>query len=71
MSGNSIQSIDDLTTVAELANEYPNLFTQKQLEWLVKSRKTNGLEETGAVLKVGRRLYLKRTIFFVWILSQR
>ncbi|QPK65711.1 hypothetical protein IVG45_19160 [Methylomonas sp. LL1] len=65
------KKIYELTTAAELAREHPALFTQRQLDWLIKSRKKNGLQHAGAVLKVGRRLYLDKAVFFQWFLAQR
>jgi hypothetical protein len=63
--------VERLTTAAELACELPKLFTERQLDWLIKSRRKNGLEHAGAVLKVGRRLYLDKPLFFEWFLAQR
>ena len=71
MTNTPMQSISELTTTAELASEYQKLFTQRQLDWLIKSRKKNGLEDVGAVLKVGRRLYIRKSIFFEWFMAQK
>lgn len=68
---NYYQKIQRLTTAAELASEHPKLFTKRQLDWLIKSRRKNGLEHAGAVIKVGRRLYLDKPLFFEWFLAQR
>jgi hypothetical protein len=60
----------DLCKPAELAKEYPELFTDGQLEWLLKTRKKNGLDDSEAILKVSGKLYINKPRFFDWLLRQ-
>ncbi len=62
--------LDDVVTIEALYAEWPNLFTKPQLSWIIKSRYKNGLQTLGGVLKVGRKLYIKKSIFYEWFLSQ-
>ena len=62
---------DQITTPTQLAQENPNLFTQTQINWLLKTRHKNGLTESGAVLKISRKLYINRSLFMDWFLSQK
>ena len=61
----------ELTTTRTLAFENQKLFTKTQLDWLVKFRDDNGLTETGAVIKVSRKLYIHKPKFFAWFLTQK
>ena len=55
--------------------EYPaevrsDLFNDGQVNWMVKKRHENGLEEAGAVIKIGRRLYLHWPKFVGWFVNR-
>jgi len=62
--------LTDLTTPQQLASEFPRLFNETQLNWIVRRREHNGLSEAGAILKVNGRLYVIRPRFFLWMLNQ-
>ena len=63
--------LDDVVTIDSLQAAHPNLFTKPQLSWLVKTRHKNGLEQLGAILKISRQLYIKKSIFIDWFLEQK
>jgi len=63
--------LDDVVTINTLQAAYPHLFTKPQLSWLLKTRHKNGLEQLGAILKISRKLYIKKSIFIDWFLEQR
>jgi hypothetical protein len=63
--------LDDVVTVETLHAAHPDLFTKPQLSWLLKTRHKNGLEQLGAVLKISRKLYFKKSIFINWFLEQK
>ena len=63
--------MNDVVTVDGLQCAYPQLFTERQLNWLLKSRNKNGLEAAGAIIKVGRRLYIKKSVFISWFLNNQ
>jgi len=63
--------LDDVVTIDTLQATHPDLFTKPQLSWLLKTRQKNGLEQLGAVLKISRKLYLKKSIFVDWFLEQK
>jgi len=64
-------SLDDVVTVDTLQAAHPDLFTKPQLSWLLKTRRINGLDHLGAVLKISRKLYIKKSIFIDWFLTQK
>jgi hypothetical protein len=63
--------LDDVVTINTLQAAYPHLFTKPQLSWLLKMRHKNGLEQLGAILKISRKLYIKKSIFIDWFLEQK
>ena len=65
----NIHDLSELDTIDELTARYPDKFTRSQLQWALRFREENGLES--AVVKLGRRLYLHRPTFMVWLVSRR
>ncbi|MCK5869055.1 hypothetical protein BMR07_13450 [Methylococcaceae bacterium CS1] len=63
-------TLTDVCLPKVLVKENPELFTDSQINWLTKTRHKNGLAETGAVLKISRKIYLKKSIFFDWFMQQ-
>lgn len=63
--------LDDVVTISTLQAEYPHLFSKPQLSWLLKTRNKNGLEQLGAILKISRKLYIKKSLFIDWFLGQK
>ena len=66
-----ISDLSDIVTPKQLALENSELLTEKQLEWMLKTRHKNGLAESGAVLKVSEKLYILRPRFRWWFLKQQ
>ena len=65
----NIQDLSELDTIDELTARYPDKFTKSQLQWALRFRDENGLDS--AVVKLGRRLYLHRPTFMLWLVSRR
>jgi hypothetical protein len=55
----------NLKTVATFASSGP--FTESQLRWWIFCATQNGLADTGAVVRVGRRVYIDSDRFEQWI----
>jgi len=64
-------SFDDICLPRTLAFENQKLFTETQLNWQIKARHKNGLQESGAVLKVSGKIYLNRPRYFDWFMRQK
>jgi len=64
-------TLNDVCTPKALVNENPELFTEGQINWLIKTRNKNGLAESGAILKISRKIYLKKSKFFDWFMQQK
>ena len=63
-------TLADACTPETFVKENPELFTESQINWLIKTRKKNGLAESGAILKISRKIYILRTLFFAWFKKQ-
>ena len=68
---NQTQLASNLLTREQLFESRSNLFSRNQIEWLLRNRKTNGLQDEGAIYKVGRRIYIDESKFMSWLSAQR
>ena len=59
----------ELKTVTAFAASGP--FTEAQLRWWIFNEKINGLADHGAVVRIGRRVYVDVNAFDKWIDSQQ
>ncbi len=64
-------TLDDVCTPKTLAKENPNLFTDGQVNWLIKTRRKNGLSDTDSVLKISGKIYIRKSKFFDWFMLQK
>jgi len=56
--------------LADFVECHPDLFSDGQMSWLIRNRARNGLSEAGAVLQVGRKIYINKRKFLEWFMSQ-
>lgn len=57
----------NLVTVAALAKDPANPFTEAQLRWFIFNAATNGLDRLDAIRRVGRRVYIDVPTFHKWL----
>jgi len=57
-----------LVTVSQLSTAIPAL-SQAGIRWLIFTGKENGLEESGAVIRLGRRVLIDEEKFIAWVAS--
>lgn len=55
-----------LMTVRQLAEAQP-AFSESSLRWLLFNAHTNGLDDSGAIVRIGRRVLIDVDKFGVWI----
>jgi hypothetical protein len=55
-----------LLTVRQFSEKHV-AFTQAGLRWVIFNEKSNGLFESGAIVRVGRRVLIDESRFFGWI----
>ncbi|MEO8672929.1 MAG: DNA-binding protein [Tahibacter sp.] len=58
----------NLQSVMQLAAASP--FTEAQLRWWIFEASRNGLAAVGAIVKIGRRVYIDTDRFDDWITAQ-
>jgi hypothetical protein len=58
----------NLETVAAFADRGP--FTAGQIRWFIFCAEQNGLAKAGAIVRVGRRVYIDTGKFDAWIDGQ-
>lgn len=59
----------NLTTVAAVAEAGP--LSENQLRWLIFNARENGLDDHGAIVRIGRRVYFDVDALDLWIDSQQ
>lgn len=58
-----------ILSVEQTAEQIPAL-TQAAIRWHLFNRKTNGLAESGAVIKIGRRVLIDFPNYIEWLKAQ-
>lgn len=46
-------------------------WTEPSIRWLLFNSRENGLDEAGAIVRLGRRVFIDETKFYSWLRSQR
>ena len=62
-------SIEDIKALEAFVKKNPELVTEPRLRWWIFHRKTNGLEESGAVIKRAGRWYVVVPRLKSWLLA--
>lgn len=68
---NQQTTLDNVCSPETLVKENPELLTNSQINWLIKTRHKNGLSETGAILKISRKIYINKSMFIDWFMQQK
>lgn len=61
--------VAQVSTPALFAQRYPNLGSVGSLRWQIFNADTNGLEASGALLRVGRKILIDEQAYFAWLRS--
>jgi hypothetical protein len=64
-------TLEEVFTPEELLKQYPSKFTEPQLTWMLRNRKHNGLEASGAVSMRDRKFYFHKPTFANWLMPQK
>lgn len=59
----------NLETVRTLAQKHPDVITEGSLRWEIFMADENGLKESGAIIRRGRKILIDADRYFVWIYS--
>lgn len=60
--------IDDLFTFKQFVQEQ-NLFSEGALRNIIFKRNDNGLQDSGAIIRYGRKILIDKEKFFSWVKS--
>ena len=61
--------IKDYKPKDQFQKEYESLFSKSQIEWIIRQRENNGLNESGALMKISNRWYIHTDKFTQWFIS--
>ena len=62
-------AIPTILTVKQFTQRHP-AFVESGLRHLIFHRKTNGMAESGAIVRNGRRVLINEEKFFEWLLNR-
>ncbi len=65
----TVESQTRLFTVRQFANRH-QWISEGGLRWLLFRRDSNGLEESGAIIKIGRKILIDEQLFLQWLRQQ-
>ena len=66
----AFEDLENLQRPKKFVQENPELTTDSGMAWLLRNRDTNGLSESGAILKVRNRIFIHKDRFAKWFLSR-
>ena len=61
--------LDSLMQVPRFVRRYPDLTSDNHIRWLIFKRETNGLADSGALIKRAGRWYIDVPQFRQWLLA--
>ena len=61
--------LGDLRSVRQLCEEYPQLFTEGSLRWLIFNAERNGFAR--CVIRTGRKVLIDQTQLRIWLAKHR
>lgn len=64
------QTTPNYLTVSQFVNQHP-AFNTGGLRSLIFNEHQNGLAESGAIIRIGRKVVLDQSKFFAWVQSQQ
>ena len=62
-------NLDDVIDVPAFIERYSQ-FTGNQIRWMIQNRKKNGLADSCAAIKIGKKWYLNVPVFTRWVTQQ-
>jgi hypothetical protein len=63
----TLPDLKNLITVAELAKRYPTILSVGGIRVWLRQRNENNLQESGAIIKISRKLYIDEPKFIDWL----
>jgi hypothetical protein len=60
----------NLETVRTLAQKHPDVLTEGGIRFQIFNKNNNGLKESGAIIRVGRKVLIDTDRYFDWVYNQ-
>ena len=67
----AITRLDELHRPKALVERYPDQFSMSTLRWWIYNSKENGLDEAGAILRIGRAIWIDVPRLQLWMAGHR
>jgi len=67
----TLPDLKNLITVADLSKKYPTILSVGGIRGWLSQRNENGLKESGAIIKISRKLYIDETKFIDWLQTHK
>jgi len=61
--------LNEYKTKEQFIADYKSLFTERQFDWFIRQRANNGLDASGALMKISNRWYVHTDKFTQWFTS--
>jgi hypothetical protein len=61
--------LNEYTVKEQFIEKHKSLFSKAQVEWLIRQRANNGLNDSGALMKISNRWYVHTDKFTQWFSS--
>ncbi len=61
--------LDHIMQVPRFVSRYPDLTSNNHIRWLIFKRETNGLADSGALIKRAGRWYIDLPRFRQWLMA--
>ena len=65
----TLPRLEHLRTVKQLCNDYPGLFTEGSLRWLIFNAEHNGF--AACIIRMGRRIFIDLVALRQWLAKHR
>jgi len=63
-------SLSDLTPIRVFAEQNPSIGSEASLRWQIFCADHNGLAESGAIVRRGRRIFIVEPRYLAWMLGE-
>ena len=64
------QNVRNIQRIAKIAADSNGAITEPQIRWWINQAGNNGLNELGAIIRIGRAVYIDIDLFDRWLTSQ-
>ncbi len=63
----TLPDLKNLITVEKLIEKYPVILSVGSVRWWLHQRNKNGLKDSGAIIKIEKKLFIDEVKFIDWL----